>query len=65
MYRMLKIVKKLCTLAVFFSIFVQLSYAQSLSVSGRVTDTDGIPLPGVNVFEKASANGTITDLEGN
>ncbi|MBR2104002.1 MAG: SusC/RagA family TonB-linked outer membrane protein [Bacteroidales bacterium] len=33
-------------------------------VTGVVTDEDGNTLPGVNVFEKGTTNGTITDLDG-
>lgn len=33
-------------------------------VSGRVTDTEGLALPGVNVRIKGTATGTITDAEG-
>src|SRR5690606_35140746 len=36
-----------------------------LSVSGQVTDQDGVPLPGASVLEKGSMNGTITDFDGN
>jgi TonB-linked SusC/RagA family outer membrane protein len=40
--------------------------AQERSVSGRVTSTeDGSPLPGVNVVVKGTANGTVTDTNGN
>ncbi|MEO1009842.1 MAG: SusC/RagA family TonB-linked outer membrane protein [Bacteroidota bacterium] len=36
------------------------------TVSGTVTDaTDGSPLPGVNVVEKGTSNGTSTDFDGN
>ncbi len=34
-------------------------------VSGRVFDTDGAPLPGVNVIVKGTTNGTTTDFDGN
>lgn len=34
-------------------------------VSGKVIDTDGQPLIGVNILERGTANGTITDLDGN
>jgi TonB-linked SusC/RagA family outer membrane protein len=34
-------------------------------VSGKVTDTGGEPLPGVNVIVRGTTNGTITDLDGN
>ena len=33
-------------------------------VSGTVTDDTGLPLPGVNVFEKNTNNGTTTDFDG-
>ena len=33
-------------------------------VTGFVTGKDGIPLIGVNVFEKGTVNGAITDIEG-
>lgn len=34
-------------------------------VSGTVTDNTGMPLPGVNVVEKGTNNGTTTDFDGN
>ena len=34
-------------------------------ISGQVTDPDGFPLPGVNVLEKGTTNGTQTDFDGN
>lgn len=38
---------------------------QTINVSGSVTDEEGIPLPGVNVMEKGTNNGTSTDFDGN
>ncbi|WP_136467047.1 SusC/RagA family TonB-linked outer membrane protein [Flagellimonas onchidii] len=35
------------------------------TVSGTVTDNAGSPLPGVNVVEKGTSNGTSTDFDGN
>jgi|25_taG_2_1085351.scaffolds.fasta_scaffold01027_5 TonB-linked SusC/RagA family outer membrane protein len=35
------------------------------SVNGTVTDSNGIPLLGVNVIEKGTTNGTTTDFDGN
>ena len=35
-----------------------------VTVSGTVTDDEGLTLPGVNVLEKGSDNGTITNLDG-
>ncbi len=39
--------------------------AQNKTVSGKVTDDAGSSLPGVNVLEKGTSNGTVTDAEGN
>tara|TARA_B100000929_G_scaffold97626_1_gene76694 strand:+ start:3884 stop:6910 length:3027 start_codon:yes stop_codon:yes gene_type:complete len=36
-----------------------------IDISGTVTDSKGIPLPGVNVIEGETSNGTITDFDGN
>ncbi len=39
---------------------------QQKNVSGKVTSSlTGNPLPGVNIVEKESMNGTVTDLDGN
>ncbi len=35
-----------------------------LTVTGRITDTDGLTLFGVNVAEKGTSHGTVTDLDG-
>ena len=39
-------------------------YAQSTSVTGKVTDEFGETLPGVTILEKGMANGTTTGLDG-
>ncbi|WP_240473665.1 SusC/RagA family TonB-linked outer membrane protein [Echinicola pacifica] len=39
--------------------------AQSNSVSGTVVDPSGLAIPGVNILEKGTSNGTVTDLDGN
>ena len=38
---------------------------QAKSISGRVTDNNGAPLPGVTVVSKGTTKGTITDVDGN
>ena len=38
---------------------------QPLKISGRVTDSNGIPLPGVTVIVKGTTQGVITDADGN
>ncbi|SDZ74341.1 SusC/RagA family TonB-linked outer membrane protein [Psychroflexus halocasei] len=44
---------------------VQISFAQTKTVTGTVTGEDGLPIPGVNVIEKGTSNGTQTDFDGN
>jgi TonB-linked SusC/RagA family outer membrane protein len=40
------------------------STAQALTVSGKVSDETGQAIPGVNVIEKGTSNGTTTDTNG-
>ena len=40
-------------------------WAQNKNVSGTVTDSQGMPLPGVNVLIKETSSGTQTDFDGN
>lgn len=43
-----------------------MSLAQDRSVSGRITSVeDGSPIPGANVLEKGTSNGSVTDFDGN
>ena len=37
---------------------------QAMTVSGRVTDDTGAALPGANVVERGTTNGTVTDVDG-
>ena len=49
------------------TIFIFLSFigfAQDFKVSGTVTDNQGEVLTGVNVYEKGTANGAVTDFDG-
>ncbi len=39
--------------------------AQQRSVSGKVTDTGGLALPGVTVLVKGTTSGTVTNADGN
>ena len=36
-----------------------------VEVSGKVTDENGDPLPGANILEKGTTNGTTSDVDGN
>ncbi len=37
---------------------------KKITLSGRVTDTTGVPLPGVTIVLKGTYNGTVTDSDG-
>ncbi len=41
------------------------AFAQQKRVSGKVTDPSGVALPGVNILEKGTLNGAISDPGGN
>ncbi|CAA9194337.1 SusC/RagA family TonB-linked outer membrane protein [Flavobacterium collinsii] len=40
------------------------AYGQSTTIEGKITDAAGLSLPGVNIQEKGTKNGTSTDFEG-
>ena len=40
-------------------------HAQQKTVSGVITDQDGIPLPSATVLQMGTANGTTSDFDGN
>lgn len=50
-------------LTLFMAFVMQLSFGQK-DITGTITDTAGLPLPGVNVIVKGTANGTQTDFDG-
>jgi TonB-linked SusC/RagA family outer membrane protein len=52
-------------LTLLLAFVVHLSYAQDKTISGNVSDESGIPLPGVNIIERGTTNGTQTDFDGN
>ncbi len=51
-------------LVVFFLASFSYAQAQNITVSGTVRDESKTGLPGVNVLEKGTSNGTITDVAG-
>jgi TonB-linked SusC/RagA family outer membrane protein len=57
--------KKLKLLLIVFLVgFSLASWAQS-KVTGKVTDEQDMPIPGVSVLVKGTSNGTVTDFDGN
>ncbi len=48
-----------------FAAMCSLQGIMAQTITGTVTDQGGAPLPGVNVVEKGTVNGTSTDFDGN
>ena len=58
--------KQLSKLLILFLVLaVQTVFAQTKTITGTVTDDNGMPLPGVNIVVKNSSQGTQTDFDGN
>lgn len=55
--------KVFLTLTMCFALIAS-AFAQQ-TVTGNVTDEDGVGIPGVTVIEKGTSNGTITNSDGN
>ncbi|MGL5111444.1 MAG: TonB-dependent receptor plug domain-containing protein, partial [Flavobacterium sp.] len=53
--------KKLCLLFFLLCSFIMVAQKE---VTGLVKDNQGNPLPGVNILEKGTSNGTSTDMDG-
>ncbi len=56
--------KKLLLL-LFFGVLCVVSISAQRTVSGTITSAEGDALIGVNILEKGTSNGTITDIDGN
>lgn len=52
-------------LTLLLALVVHISYAQQQTITGKVTDGEGLPLPGVNVVVQGTNTGTQTDFDGN
>ncbi|MGC1514118.1 MAG: carboxypeptidase-like regulatory domain-containing protein, partial [Maribacter sp.] len=52
-------------LTLLIALVVHISFAQQKTVSGTVTDSSGLPLPGVNIVVQGTTTGTQTDFDGN
>jgi TonB-dependent starch-binding outer membrane protein SusC len=42
-----------------------ISHAQTVEVTGKVTDNNGLPVPNATIQEKVSKKGTVSDMNGN
>jgi len=43
---------------------IMLAFTESGTITGKVTDNQGHPIPGVNITVKGTSSGTMTDLNG-
>ena len=50
---------------IFFSMFSPAFAQENITITGKVADKYGEPVPGLTVVEKGTTSGTITNLDGN
>ncbi|MGN7513098.1 MAG: SusC/RagA family TonB-linked outer membrane protein [Allomuricauda sp.] len=58
-------VKKLFGALMAMCLSIAFAHAQEKTVTGTVTDQEGVPLPGVNIIVKGTVRGTQSDFDGN
>jgi TonB-dependent starch-binding outer membrane protein SusC len=64
MTRLSLFVRRYLTVLLLFGAMV--GFAQGRTVTGKVTSSDdGSGIPGVNILEKGTSNGSVTDIDGN
>ena len=51
-------------LLLLLALITQFTFAQDMTISGIVSDSNGLPIPGVNVKVKGTSTGTSTDFDG-
>ncbi len=51
-------------LALLLVLITQITFAQDMNISGVVSDSNGVPIPGANVKVKSTSVGTSTDFDG-
>ena len=51
-----------CFLSTLFSVYGQ---AQDLTISGKVSDENGLPIPGASILIKGTTKATASDIDGN
>ena len=56
--------KKTVQLTLLFTFFTCYSALSQVKISGKVKNPEGVPLIGVNIVEKGTLNGVITDVNG-
>lgn len=61
---MKELYRKLSFAALLLLLSSSIAFAQDRTVSGKIIDENGQPLPGVNVLVKGTSNGTVSDGDG-
>lgn len=56
--------KKSKWMLLFSCLWISVAFTQEKTISGLITDQQGIPLPGVNIIVKGTTNGTQSDFDG-
>lgn len=51
----------ICLMMIFLSIGI---FAQSGKISGKISDKDGVPIPGVTILIEGTTRGTTSDIDG-
>lgn len=63
---MIRLYLSMCRYATLLLVFASTMAMAQQVVTGKVTSgDDGSPIPGVNILEKGTTNGTVTDVDGN
>jgi TonB-dependent starch-binding outer membrane protein SusC len=57
--------KSTLILTLFMALIVQLSFAQQNTISGTVSDENGLPLLGATIVISGRTSGITTDFDGN
>lgn len=56
--------KTTLTLLVFFTSACLMLFAQNITITGKVTDANNVPMPGVNIQVKGTTKGATTNFDG-
>jgi hypothetical protein len=59
--------RKILNSLLIFCIFISTAsaIAQNRTVKGKITSPDGDPLMGLNIIQKGTSNGVVSDFDGN
>ncbi|MBU0696141.1 MAG: SusC/RagA family TonB-linked outer membrane protein [Bacteroidetes bacterium] len=63
--KLIYVIKKVSLILFVFGLFIPLIASGQDAIKGKITDSKGIPLPGVSVLIKETKLGTTSDVNGN